>query len=107
MSTSWILLVAAGLLEVVWAVGLKFTNGFTRLVPSLITGAAIIASLYLLSLAQRGLPFAVAYAVWMGIGALGLALVGTLWLKAPMSGAQWFFFVLLLVSVAGLKFSTP
>ena len=101
------LLIAAGLLEVVWAVGLKFTNGFTRLIPSVITAAAIVASLYLLSLAQRGLPFAVAYAVWMGIGALGLALVGTLWLKAPMSGPQWFFFVLLLVSVAGLKFSTP
>ena len=107
MSYSWMLLIAAGLLEVVWAVGLKYTNGFTRLVPSLITGTAIVGSLYLLSLAQRGLPFAVAYAVWMGIGALGLALIGTLWLKAPMSGPQWFFFFLLLVSVAGLKLSTP
>lgn len=103
----WLLLIAAGLLEVAWAVGLKFTEGFTRPLPSVLTAAAIVASLYLLSLAQRGLPFAVAYAVWMGIGALGLALVGTLWLKAPMSGAQWFFFVLLLVSVAGLKFATP
>jgi quaternary ammonium compound-resistance protein SugE len=107
MSLSWILLIAAGLLEVVWAVGLKYTYGFTRLWPSLITGAAIAGSLYLLSLAQRGLPFAVAYAVWMGIGALGLAFVGALWLKTPMSGPQWFFFFLLLLSVAGLKIATP
>jgi quaternary ammonium compound-resistance protein SugE len=107
MSTAWLLLIVAGLLEVVWAVGLKFTEGFTRPLPSLITAAAIVASLYLLSLAQRGLPFAVAYAVWMGIGALGLALVGTFWLKTPMSAAQWGFFILLLISVAGLKFATP
>ena len=107
MSPAWIALIGAGLLEVVWAVGLKYTEGFTRFVPSVITVTAIVASLYLLALAQRALPMAVAYAVWMGIGALGLALVGTLWLKTPLSAAQWFFFALLLISVAGLKFATP
>jgi quaternary ammonium compound-resistance protein SugE len=101
----WILLIAAGLLEVVWAVGLKYTHGFTRLWPSLWVAAAIVASLYLLALAQRGLPMAVAYAVWMGIGALGTALVSAFVLKTPLAAAEWFFLVLLLVSVIGLKVS--
>ena len=107
MTTAWLFLVLAGLLEIIWAVGLKSTNGFTRLGPTVFVGAAIVASLYFLALAQRTLPIAVAYAVWMGIGALWLALVGAFWLKAPMSGPQWFFFFMLLVSVAGLKMATP
>jgi quaternary ammonium compound-resistance protein SugE len=106
MSSAWLLLLAAGLLEIVWAVGLKYTNGFTRLLPSVVVGAAIIASLYCLALAQRTLPMAVAYAVWMGIGALGTALVSALWLRAPLSPLQWGFLLLLLISVAGLKLST-
>lgn len=105
MSLSWILLIVAGLLEVAWAVGLKHTHGFTRLWPSLWVGAAIVASLYLLALAQRGLPIAVAYAVWVGIGTLGTALVGSLVFKAPLSLPEWFFLGLLLVSVIGLKIS--
>jgi quaternary ammonium compound-resistance protein SugE len=106
MSSAWLLLLAAGLLEIVWAVGLKYTNGFTRLLPSVVVGAAIVASLYCLALAQRTLPMAVAYAVWMGIGALGTALVSALWLRAPLSPLQWGFLLLLLISVAGLKLST-
>jgi quaternary ammonium compound-resistance protein SugE len=105
MSQAWILLVIAGALEVVWAVGLKSTNGFTRILPSLWVGGAIVGSLYLLALAQRTLPIAVAYAVWMGIGTLGTALVSAFWLRNPLSTAEWFFLVLLLVSVIGLKVS--
>lgn len=103
MSLSWILLVLAGLLEVVWAVGLKSTHGFTRLWPSLWVAAAIVSSLYLLSLAQRQLPIAVAYSVWMGIGALGTALVSAVFLREALNPLQWFFFALLLVGVAGMK----
>ena len=100
---AWILLITAGLLEVVWAVGLKYTHGFTRLIPSLWVIAAIVASLYLLAIAQRGLPIAVAYAVWMGIGTLGTALFTSLVLRQPLSPLQWVFVAGLLVSVAGLK----
>jgi quaternary ammonium compound-resistance protein SugE len=103
MSVSWILLVLAGLLEVAWAVGLKSTHGFTRLWPSLWVGAAIAGSLYLLALAQRGLPIAVAYAVWMGIGAAGTALVSAVFLREALNPLQWVFFALLIAGVAGMK----
>jgi quaternary ammonium compound-resistance protein SugE len=103
MSASWILLVLAGLLEVAWAVGLKSTHGFTRLWPSLWVGAAIAGSLYLLALAQRGLPIAVAYAVWMGIGAAGTALVSAVFLREALNPLQWLFFALLIAGVAGMK----
>ena len=103
MSTAWILLISAGLLEVVWAVGLKFTHGFTRPLPSLWVVLAIVASLYLLAQAQKTLPISIAYPVWMGIGAAGTVLVGTLFLKEPLSLAGWFFLALLILSLAGLK----
>lgn len=105
-STAWIFLLIAGLLEIVWAVGLKSTDGFTKPLPTLFVGAAIVASLYFLALAQRTLPIAVAYGVWMGIGTLGTALVTSVWLKMPLSPAQWGFLVLLLIAVAGLKLTT-
>jgi quaternary ammonium compound-resistance protein SugE len=103
MSTSWVLLVLAGLLEVAWAVGLKSTHGFTRLWPSLWVGAAIAGSLYLLALALRGLPIAVAYAVWMGIGAAGTALVSAVFLREALNPLQWLFFAMLIAGVAGMK----
>lgn len=106
MTLPWLFLVLAGLLEIVWAVGLKSTDGFTRLWPTLFVGAAIVTSLYFLALAQRTLPIAVAYAVWMGIGTLGTALVTSVWLKVPITPAQWGFIVLLLVAVAGLKITS-
>ncbi len=106
MSLSWLFLLLAGLLEVFWAVGLRSTHGFSRLVPSVFVGVAIVASLYFLALAQRTLPIAVAYAVWMGIGVLGTALVSAFLLREPLSGLQWLFIGLLLAGVAGLKFTT-
>jgi quaternary ammonium compound-resistance protein SugE len=106
MTTAWMFLFIAGALEIVWAVGLKSTDGFTRLMPTLIVGAAIVSSLYFLALAQRALPIAVAYGVWMGIGTLGTALVTSVWLKMPLSPLQWGFLVLLLVAVGGLKLTT-
>ena len=75
---SWIILFIAGLLEVVWAIGLKYTHGFTRLTPSVITVTAMIVSIVLLSWAMRSLPVGTAYAVWTGIGAVGAAITGIL-----------------------------
>ncbi|QNP72469.1 multidrug efflux SMR transporter [Streptomyces roseirectus] len=100
---AWLLLVLAGLLEVAWAIGMKYTEGFTRLVPSLFTGAGIVASMLLLSYAARSLPIGTAYGVWVGIGAAGAAVVGMTALGEPVTGARVFFVVLLLTAVVGLK----
>jgi quaternary ammonium compound-resistance protein SugE len=103
MSTAWTLLVLAGLFEVAWAVGLKFTHGFTRLLPSLWVAGAICASLWLLAQAQRTLPISLAYPVWMGIGAAGTVIIGAVFLREALSPAGWCFLALLLVSLVGLK----
>ena len=105
MSSAWMKLVLAGLLEAGWAVGLKYTEGFTRLVPSVLTGAAIVASMWLLASAARELPIGTAYAVWVGIGAAGAAILGAVLLGESMSAGKVFFLVLLLVSVIGLKWT--
>ena len=99
----WILLVVAGLLEVCWAVGLKYTQGFTRLWPSLFVGVTLAASMLLLSLAARTLPIGTAYAVWVGIGALGAAVLGIVLFHEPVTAARLAFLALLLVSIIGLK----
>lgn len=99
----WLLLIIAGLLEVGWAVGLKYTAGFTKLWPSVGTIAAIIVSMYLLSVAARTLPIGTAYAVWVGIGALGTAVVGIFLFKEPATAARIFFLFLLLTAIVGLK----
>lgn len=100
---AWILLVIAGLLEVGWSIGMKFTDGFTRLWPSVFTGAGIVTSMVLLSYAARTLPIGTAYGVWVGIGAAGAAVVGMLVLGEPATAARIFFICLLLVAVVGLK----
>ncbi|MEW2521340.1 DMT family transporter [Actinacidiphila alni] len=100
---AWVLVVVAGLLEVVWSVGMKYTAGFTRPVPSLLTGAGIVASMLLLSQAAKTLPIGTAYGVWVGIGAAGAAVVGMVALGEPATAARIFFVSLLLVSVVGLK----
>jgi quaternary ammonium compound-resistance protein SugE len=100
---SWILLIAAGLLEAIWAVGLKFTHGFTKPIPSLIVGSAIVGSMILLALALRDLPVGTAYAVWVSIGILGAAIAQPLIFNEPLRGIQVFFLVLLLIAVVGLK----
>ena len=102
---AWFILIIAGLLEVAWAIGLKYTHGFTRLWPSVFTIAAIVVSMYLLSLAARTLPIGTAYAVWVGIGAAGAAILGALILHEPMPPMRALFLGLLLVSIIGLKFT--
>lgn len=104
---AWIMLIVAGILEIAWAIGLKYTHGFTRLWPSVATIAAIVASMYLLALAARTLPIGTAYAVWVGIGAAGTALLGVLVLKEPANVGRILFLALLVASIVGLKLTTP
>ncbi len=99
----WILLVIAGLLEAGWAIGLKQTQGFTKLVPSVLTIVGIVASMYLLALAARSIPIGTAYAVWVGIGTFGAIVLGMALLGEPINAGRIFFLVLLLVAIVGLK----
>lgn len=103
---SWIILFIAGLLEVVWAIGLKYTHGFTRLTPSVITVTAMIVSIVLLSWAMRSLPVGTAYAVWTGIGAVGAAITGILLLGESASVARIASLALIVAGIVGLKLST-
>ncbi len=103
---SWFVLFIAGLLEVVWAVGLKYTHGFTRVVPSLITVSAMIVSIVLLSWAMKSLPTGTAYAVWTGIGAVGAAITGILLLGESASLARLVSLGLIVAGIIGLKLST-
>lgn len=100
---AWSLLVAAGLLEVGWAVGLKYTAGFTRLLPSLLTLLCMTASLGLLGLALRSLPLGTAYAVWTGIGTVGTVLVGITVLGEPADARRLACIVLIVAGIVGLK----
>jgi quaternary ammonium compound-resistance protein SugE len=104
---AWIWLTFAGLLEVAWAIGLKYTDGFTRLWPSLATGAAMIASLYFLSLALRTIPIGTGYAVWTGIGAVGVAILGIVLFNEPRDLLRLGSILLIVAGIAGLKLVTP
>lgn len=99
----WTLLFIAAALEIVWAVGLKYVEGFTRLWPSVIVISAMIASLGLLALAARGLPIGTAYAVWTGIGAAGTAIAGMILFGESASAARLTCLVLIVAGVVGLK----
>ncbi|MFD4835319.1 DMT family transporter [Streptomyces uncialis] len=100
---AWILLIIAGVLEVGWAIGMKYTEGFTKLWPSVFTGLGIAASMILLAQAAKTLPIGTAYGVWVGIGAGGAAILGMVLLGEPATAARIFFIALLLVAVVGLK----
>lgn len=103
----WIVLCVAGLLEAGWAMGLKLTEGFTKPLASVLTIAAIIASMWLLGIAARELPIGTAYATWVGIGATGAALGGALLLGEQMTWPRAAFLALLVVSIIGLKLTAP
>lgn len=106
MTSAWFVLVIAGVLEVCWATGLKYSEGFTRLVPSIFTLITLAASMYLLAKASQQIPIGTAYAVWVGIGALGAAIAGIVLFKEPLTISRLFFLALLIVSIIGLKFSS-
>jgi quaternary ammonium compound-resistance protein SugE len=103
MTRAWTYLLAAGLLEVVWAVGLKYSQGLSRPVASVITVVAALVSFYLLGLAMRDLPVGTAYAVWTGIGALGAASIGILFLHESREAWRLVSLVLILAGLVGLK----
>ena len=103
---AWTCLVIAGLLDIGWAVGLKYTEGFSKLWPSVATGIAMIASFALLSYALKTIPIGTGYAVWTGIGAVGTAIIGMLFLGEPREMLRALCLVLIIAGVVGLKFAS-
>jgi quaternary ammonium compound-resistance protein SugE len=101
----WLLIVIAGLLETGWALGLKYSEGFTRLWPSVLTIAGAWLSFYLLSLAMRDIPVGTAYAVWVGIGAVGTAIAAVILLGEPVSAMRVAGIGLIIAGIAALKFA--
>jgi quaternary ammonium compound-resistance protein SugE len=104
---AWMLLLLAGALEIIWAIGLKYADGFTKPIPSAITIAAMAASMYLLALAARSLPIGTAYAVWTGIGAVGVALLGIMFFAESANALRLGCIALIVAGIVGLKLSTP
>ena len=103
---AWFMLFIAGLMEVGWAIGLKYTEGFTRLVPSVLTLAAMLISIILLGLDLKTLPVGTAYAVWTGIGAVGTAILGIVLLGDPATAARLASIGLIVAGIVGLKLVT-
>jgi len=104
---AWVILFVAGLLEIGWAVGLKYTQGFTRPVPTALTAVSLVGSMALLGLALRTLPLGTAYAVWTGIGTVGTAIVGMVVLREPATAARLVCIALIVSGIVGLKLVTP
>lgn len=104
---AWVVLFVAGLLEIGWAVGLKYTNGFTRLWPSVGTVVALIASMALLGVALRTLPLGTAYAIWTGIGTVGTALLGIILFKEPATAMRLLCIAMIVAGIVGLKLAAP
>ena len=104
---AWIVLFVAGLLEVGWAVGLKYTEGFTRLWPTIGTAVALTASMGLLGVALRTLPLGTAYAVWTGIGSVGTAVLGIVLFREPATAMRLTCIALILAGIVGLRFASP
>ncbi|EGL55225.1 MAG: multidrug efflux SMR transporter [Pseudomonadota bacterium] len=103
---NWLILITAGLLEVGWAIGLKYTDGFTKPAASITTFLLMIVSLYMLSIALRSLPMGTAYAIWVGVGMVGTVIVGALFFNEAFSLIKLVSLVLIITGIAGLKWST-
>ena len=106
-ATSWLVLIVAGLFEVGWAIGLKYTQGFTRLWPTVGTMLALVVSMALLGAAVKALPVGTAYAVWVGIGAVGTAVLGIALLGEAATVGRVASITLIVVGIVGLKLATP
>jgi len=104
---AWVVLVLAGLFEVGWAIGLKYTNGFTRLGPTLWTLLSMIVSLWLLGIAMKTLPVGTAYSVWVGVGSVGTVILGIMLLGEPANAPRLISVGLIVAGIIGLKLSTP
>lgn len=104
---AWIILVIAGLFEVGWAIGLKYTEAFTRLWPTVWTVVAMIISLWLLGIAMKSLPVGTAYSIWVGVGAVGTVVLGILLLGEPANAARLVSVAFIIAGIVGLKLATP
>ena len=104
---AWIILVVAGLFEVGWAIGLKYTEGFSRLWPTIGTVFAMVMSVWLLSVAMRSLPVGTAYSIWVGVGAAGTVILGIVLLGEPANAARLISVALIIIGIVGLKLATP
>jgi quaternary ammonium compound-resistance protein SugE len=104
---AWLVLVVAGLCEIAWAVGLKYTDGFTRPVPTTLVVAAMVASVWLLAIALRTIPLGTGYAVWTGIGAVGTAIVGMFLFNESRDALRIGCILLIVAGIVGLKLVTP
>ncbi len=102
----WLYLLIAGLFEISWAVGLKFSHGFSQIVPSILTIVGMVASFYFLALALKNLPLGTAYAIWTGIGTLGTVILGIILFKEPASLPRLFCIALIISGITGLKLLT-
>ena len=103
---NWFVLILAGLFEIGWAIGLKYTEGFTRLWPSVATGLSMIVSVGLLGLAMKSLPMGTAYAIWVGIGAVGTVLLGIILFDEPANTLRMVSLALIVAGIVGLKLGT-
>ena len=104
---AWFLLIIAGLLEVAWAIGLKYTDGLTKTLPTVGTIAAMIISVWLLGIAMKSLPVGTAYSVWVGVGAVGTVILGIVLFKEPAHAARLVSIGLIIAGIVGLKLATP
>ena len=104
---AWIILVIAGLFEVGWAIGLKYTEGFTRLWPTVWTVMAMVVSLWLLGIAMKSLPVGTAYSIWVGVGAVGTVVLGILLLGESANAARLVSVACIIAGIVGLKLATP
>lgn len=103
---AWLLLVIAGLFEVCWSLGLKYTNGFTNLIPSIFTITTLAISMFLLAKASQTIPIGTGYPIWVGIGAAGAAVGGVILFKESISPMKIVFLITLIISIVGLKLSS-
>lgn len=99
----WIFLLIAGLFEISWAIGLKFTHGFTQVIPSILTVIGMIASFYFLALALKHLPLGTTYAIWTGIGTVGTVILGVILFKEPLTAMRLVCIALIISGITGLK----
>jgi len=103
----WLFLVIAGFFEIAWAIGLKYSQGFTKLMPSVFTIVGMVASFYFLSLSLKSLPIGTAYAIWTGIGTVGTVILGIILFKEPMDIMRLVCIGFIIIGIVGLKLVSP
>ena len=104
---AWAILIVAGLFEIAWAIGLKYTEGFTRPWPSVFTGTSMVVSVVLLGIAMKSLPVGTSYAVWVGVGAVGTAILGIVLFGESANAGRLLSLALIVAGIVGLKLATP